>query len=89
MEGFTEQLRPRFYVRPYDDGPVPAADLLAIRLLVVAGTPLADATRCNVIGPSDGGASDCDLADAFVLDRYLGGGTVTVGDLCEAYRFSE
>ena len=44
-----------------------------------------DATFCNVIGPSDGGVADCDVADAFVIDRFLRGETVTVGDFCDAY----
>jgi hypothetical protein len=44
--------------------------------------------RCNVIGPSDGGATDCDLADAMILDRAVGGGSVTGENSCDAY-FSE
>jgi hypothetical protein len=38
-----------------------------------------------VIGPSDGGVTDCNVADAYVLDRYTDGQPVTVEDTCEAY----
>jgi hypothetical protein len=43
------------------------------------------AARCNVIGPSDGGASDCDVADIFILRRFVTGGPVTVQNACDAY----
>jgi hypothetical protein len=52
------------------------------------GTPLGgpfDPTHCNVIGPSDGGVSDCDVADIFVLQRFLSGSPVTVSNVCDAY----
>ena len=42
--------------------------------------------RCNVIGPSDGGMTDCNVADIFVIERFLAGETVSVGDLCDAYQ---
>jgi YVTN family beta-propeller protein len=41
--------------------------------------------RCNVIGPSDGGASDCDVADIYVLERLLAGGSAKVENSCQAY----
>lgn len=45
------------------------------RKYVVDATPpvLPVLTRCNVIGPSDGGMSDCDIADVFILQRFLAG----------------
>jgi hypothetical protein len=52
------------------------------------GIPLGgafDATRCNVIGPSDAGVSDCDIADIFILQRFLAGSPVTVETNCDAY----
>jgi hypothetical protein len=44
--------------------------------------------RCNVIDPSDGGASDCDVADIYVLQRFLAlaDESVTVENACQAYR---
>jgi hypothetical protein len=45
----------------------------------------ADLTRCNVAGPSDGGVSDGDVADIFVLQRVLSGRPVTVENTCQAY----
>jgi hypothetical protein len=47
-----------------------------------------DATRCNVIGPSDGGASDCDVADIFIMQRFVTGNPVTVQNACIAYSSS-
>jgi hypothetical protein len=38
-----------------------------------------------VIGPPDGGATDCDVADAYVLDRFIAGLPVTVENTCQAY----
>ena len=52
------------------------------------GVPLGgtfDETRCNVIGPSDGGVSDCDIADIFILQRFLNGNPVSIEDACDAY----
>jgi hypothetical protein len=52
------------------------------------GIPLGgpfEAARCNVIGDSDGGVSDCDIADIFVLQRFLAGSPVTVANSCDAY----
>ena len=43
------------------------------------------AKRCNVVGPSDGGATDCDVRDLYVLDRYVGGQAVTVENACDAW----
>ena len=57
------------------------------RKYVVDATPpvLPVLTRCNVIGPSDGGVSDCDIADVFILQRFLAGSPVTVENTCDAY----
>jgi hypothetical protein len=43
------------------------------------------ATRCNVIGPSDGGVTDCDVADIYVLQRVVAGGAITIENTCAAY----
>jgi hypothetical protein len=42
-------------------------------------------TRCNVIGEPDGGVTDCNVADAYVLDRFVAGRPVTVGNTCQAF----
>jgi hypothetical protein len=66
---------------------VNAADALLARQHVVGRTianPSFDLTRCNVIGESDGGVADCNVADAFVLDRFAQGLPVTVGNRCQA-----
>jgi hypothetical protein len=68
-------------------GGVTAADVTRAQEYLL-GVPLGgpfDATRCNVIGASDGGVSDCDIADIFVLQRFLAGSPVTVGNTCDAY----
>ena len=51
------------------------------------GIPLGgtfDAARCNVIGPSESGVSDCDIADIFILQRFLTGSPVSIGNTCDA-----
>ena len=48
---------------------------------------LIDLSRCNVIGPSDGGITDCDLNDIFLLRRIVNGTPGAVpGNLCQAYQ---
>jgi cysteine-rich repeat protein len=42
-------------------------------------------TRCNVTGPSDGGVSDCDVADIYVLERVVEGESVAVENTCQSY----
>ncbi len=70
-----------------NDGPVTAADALMARQHLMGQNPVGFvATRCNVIGPSDAGVSDCNVADIFVIERFLAGESVTVGDLCDAYQ---
>jgi hypothetical protein len=52
------------------------------------GNPLGgpfDATHCNVIGVSDGGVSDCDIADIFALKRFLAGFPVPIENSCAGY----
>jgi hypothetical protein len=68
-------------------GGVTSADVTRAQenlLGIALGGPF-DATRCNVIGASDGGVSDCDIADIFILQRFLAGSPVTVADACDAY----
>ncbi len=70
-----------------DDFTVDALDLQITREYLVnatlSGTFVAE--RCNVVGPSDGGIEDCNVADLAVLDRYLESGSVVVGNVCKAY----
>lgn len=69
-----------------DDGTLDDADLELVRKRVVGGsTPGAVWERCNVTGPSDGGATDCDLLDATAIDRGLRADPTAVGDVCDAY----
>jgi DNA-binding beta-propeller fold protein YncE len=70
-----------------DDGQVTATDVTIAREHLV-GAMLSGpfvAERCNVIGPSDGGASDCDVADIYVLQRVVAGKSATVENSCQAY----
>ena len=67
---------------------VNATDVQLVREHLMDVTPLSgpfDPTRCNVIGLSDGGVTDCDVSDIFVLQRFLGGQPVTVENSCAAY----
>jgi hypothetical protein len=56
-----------------------------LREALMGGSAVANPNRCNVIGPSDGGVSDCNIADVFVLQRFLAGSPVTVANTCDAY----
>jgi hypothetical protein len=67
------------------DGFVNQTDVILVGEHIVGATTTAILTRCNVIGPSDGGVTDCDVADAYVLDRYVGGQPVAIENTCEAY----
>jgi hypothetical protein len=54
----------------------------------LVGATLSDSfviSRCNVIGPSDGGVSDCGVEDHFILERYVSGGQSTLDDACAAW----
>jgi hypothetical protein len=64
---------------------VTEADVILVGEHIVGATTVAILTRCNVIGPSDGGVTDCDVADAYVLDRFTDGQPVTVENTCFAY----
>jgi len=70
-----------------NDGVVTEADVVLVGEHIVGATTAAILTRCNVIGPSDdvGGVIDCDVADAYVLDRFTDGEPVTVENTCDAY----
>ena len=67
------------------DGIVDGVDLTVAGEWIVGAT-LSDTfvvTRCNVVGPHDGGVSDCDLHDHAILERYLSGGQPSLADdLC-------
>jgi hypothetical protein len=65
-----------------DDGYTNAEDLADVRLHIV-GAELAHPTRCNVVGPSDGGTTDCDLLDAVWIQRHVGGVELTNGNECD------
>jgi hypothetical protein len=69
-----------------DDGAIDADDVTIARQHLVGATigVTYDLPRCNVAGPSDGGASDCDVADIFVLERIVAGRPATVENTCEA-----
>jgi hypothetical protein len=69
-----------------EDGAVNAADVTIARqhLLGASIGVSYDLTRCYVIGPSDGGVSDCDVADIFVLERVVAGRPATVENTCQA-----
>jgi hypothetical protein len=74
-----------------DNGIVDATDLQVMREFLL-GNPFSDTfepARCNLVGPSagDGGGSDCDVGDAFVLDRLLQSATVNIrfDNACDAY----
>jgi hypothetical protein len=44
-------------------------------------------TRCNVIGPSEPlSPFGCDIADIFVISRFVDGAPVSVGNDCPAFR---
>jgi len=69
-----------------DDIPgVTSADVDEVREALMGGDAVTNPDRCNVIGTSDGGVSDCDIADIFVLQRFLAGSPVTVANSCAAY----
>jgi hypothetical protein len=71
-----------------DDGVVDSVDLELVRKVIVgsSGASSAVLARCNVTGLSDGGVSDCDLQDAFVIDRHVSGYASDIQDVCDAYQ---
>ena len=44
------------------------------------------ADRCDVLDSEGDGTPDCDVADAYVLERFLGGASSTVENVCDAYK---
>ena len=69
------------------DGQVTALDATIAREHLVGATLSGAfvAERCNVIGESDGGASDCDVADIYVLERVVASESATIENTCQAY----
>jgi hypothetical protein len=78
------------------DNVLDGADALLARRHVVRATIVGtcDLTRCNVIGPADGGvssdcnvvaSSDCSVADVYVLERVAAALPVTLENTCQAY----
>ncbi len=72
-----------------NDGTVDAADRTSFQTWLVGGSgggAFVD-TRCNVIGPNTSPpATACDIADIFVISRFVDGAPVTVGNDCPAFR---
>jgi hypothetical protein len=74
-----------------DNGIADATDLQWIREFIL-GVRVLSATervRCNLVGPGtgDGSGDDCDVGDAFLLDRLLQGAAVDIrfDNACDAY----
>jgi hypothetical protein len=69
------------------NGIVEADDVTIARQHLVGATIEVsyDLTRCNVTGPSDGGTSDCDVADIYVLQRVVAGKSATLENTCLHY----
>ena len=70
-----------------NDGVVNVAYLMRFHAWLVdkaSGAGLVD-TRCNVVGPSTP-APGCNVADIAVIQRFLDGAPVTVGNDCPAFR---
>jgi len=71
------------------NGTVDAADRTSFRAWLVgkSGGGAFFGERCNVIGPSDPAPGyGCDVADVFVISRFLEGAPTSVGTDCPAYR---
>ncbi len=70
-----------------NDGVVDGTDVIRAQENLVGATLSGAffAKRCNVIGPSDGGVTDCDVSDIFVLQRFVSGQPVTLENVCAAY----
>jgi hypothetical protein len=71
-----------------EDGVVDATDLQIASEHLVGRTESGSfvAKHCNVIGPSDGGATDCDVRDLYVLERAVGGDGALLENACDAYQ---
>jgi hypothetical protein len=74
-----------------NDGIANATDLQWIREFMMGDRVLSaqERVRCNLVGSraGDGSGFDCDVGDAFLLDRLLQGGTVDIrfDNACDAY----
>jgi hypothetical protein len=74
-----------------DNGIADATDLQWIRESILGVRVLSETerVRCNLVGPraDDGSGDDCDVGDAFLLDRLLQGGAVDIrfDNACDAY----
>jgi subtilisin family serine protease len=64
------------------NGTVNDLDRQALRAHRGSGIPLPEPALCNVRGPADGGATDCDLLDLVVLSRALLGLEPGIGQVC-------
>jgi hypothetical protein len=64
-----------------------SSDLSLARAHLMGKAITGDITRCNVVGDyaPAGDGSDCDVADISALSRYIGGETVTLGNVCKPY----
>jgi hypothetical protein len=62
-------------------------DLMLAREHLMGKAIAGDITRCNVVGDyaPAGDGSDCDVADITALSRYVGGKSVTLGNVCKPY----
>ena len=70
-----------------EDGVVGPADL-EITQKQLTGATIAvpyEIARCNLVGPTDGGISDCAVDDLFRIARLVNGLATSAGDLCSSY----
>ena len=73
------------------NGIADATDLQWIREFILGVRVLSgvELVRCNLVGPraGDQSGSDCDVGDAFLLDRLLQGAPVDIrfDNACDAY----
>jgi hypothetical protein len=67
-----------------NDGMVEVDDVHIARKNLM-GANLGVPSRCNVVGPSDGGSTDCGVDDIFLLSRFLQMPSTQLGDVCDAY----
>lgn len=70
-----------------EDGDVDQSDVTIAGQIVVGSSAASGAprTRCNVVGASDGGVTDCGVDDVALLDRHASGRGAAIGDVCDAY----
>ena len=70
-----------------DDGSITLADVSRAQENLVGATLGGTfvVARCDVIAPSQPGVTDCDVADIFVLQRFVAGYPVIITNSCAAY----